>query len=141
MKIGFGFILTIQNSLSSNMIIEPCVSGVNACQSKQKNINENFQKFFWVNCLPNNKELFINTLESKALSQKMHIDKNTLISLKCTPGKFIILGFAIDYISSSLSYYLLCEVGSSACDLNIRVQQPNTQEMHIPIIYIVCSSI
>ncbi|ETB56533.1 hypothetical protein YYC_05386 [Plasmodium yoelii 17X] len=141
MKIGFGFILTIQNSISSNMIIEPCVSGVNSCQSKQKNINESFQNFFWVNCLPISKQLFINTLESKALSQKMHIDKDILISLKCTPGKFIIFGFAIDYISSSLSHYLLCEVGSSECDLNIRVQQPNIQEMHIPIIYIVCSSI
>ncbi|SCM00876.1 perforin-like protein 5, putative [Plasmodium chabaudi chabaudi] len=141
MKIGFGFILTIQKSLSANIVIEPCISGTSICQSQQKNKNENFQNFFWVNCLPNNKQLFINTLESKALSQKMHIDKNTLVNLKCTPGKFIISGFALDYISSSITDYALCEIGSSSCDINIRVQQPGTQEVHMPIIYIVCSSI
>ncbi|ANQ06877.1 Uncharacterized protein PCOAH_00011110 [Plasmodium coatneyi] len=140
MKIGFGFSLTMQKGVHTNMHIEPCRSNVASCGLPTK-VGENPHGFLWINCLPSNKRLLLETLESKSFSEKMHLNDNTLVRLECSRGKFIIAGFAVDYTASSMDDYLICPVGSSACELKIRVQQVRTQEVHVPIIFIVCSSL
>ncbi|CRG93416.1 perforin like protein 5, putative [Plasmodium gallinaceum] len=139
MKIGFGFSITTQKSISSNISIEPCKSNKKSCKSK--NVDENSQSFLWINCFPNSKKKLIETLESKSYTKKIYLNDTTIISLKCSKGKFIIAGFAVDYISSSVPDYLICPIGSSVCDLKIRVKEINNQEIHVPIIYIICSSL
>ncbi|EUD67017.1 hypothetical protein C922_02601 [Plasmodium inui San Antonio 1] len=140
MKIGFGFSLTMQKGVHTSMNIEPCRSNVASCGLPPK-VGENSHGFLWVNCLPSNKRLLLETLESKSFSKKMHLNDNTLVRLECSRGKFIIAGFAVDYTASSMDDYLICPVGSSACELKIRVQQVRSQEVHVPIIFIVCSSL
>ncbi|CRG98890.1 perforin-like protein 5, putative [Plasmodium relictum] len=139
MKIGFGFSLTIQKFIRTNISIEPCESNKKRCRNK--NVDENSQSFLWINCFPNNKQKLLETLESKAYTERIYLNDTTVVSLKCSKGKFIIAGFAVDYISSSAPDYLICPIGSSFCDLKIRVEDMNNQEVHIPIIYIVCSSL
>ncbi|CAA9990168.1 perforin-like protein 5, putative [Plasmodium knowlesi strain H] len=140
MKIGFGFSLTMQKGVHTNMNIEPCGSNVASCGLSPK-VGESPQGFLWVNCLPSNKQVLLGTLESKSFSEKMHLNDNTLVRLECSQGKFIIAGFAVDYTASSMDDYLICPVGSSACELKIRVQQVRSLEVHVPIIFIVCSSL
>ncbi|SBS81150.1 perforin-like protein 5, putative [Plasmodium ovale] len=139
MKIGFGFSLTMQKGINTNIVIEPCKSNKKECILA--NADDNSQSFLWINCLPRTKQLLLQTLESKTFSQIIYINENTLVSLKCSKGKYIIAGFAVDYTPSNVEDYLICPVGSDTCDLKIRVQQVNTQEVHAPIIYIVCSSL
>ncbi|GAB65201.1 MAC/Perforin domain containing protein, partial [Plasmodium cynomolgi strain B] len=122
MKIGFGFSLTMQKGIQTNMKIEPCRSNVASCGLPPQ-VGENSQGFLWVNCLPSNKRLLLETLESKSFSEKMHLNDNALVRLECSRGKFIIAGFAVDYTASSIDDYLICPVGSSACELKIRVEQ------------------
>ncbi|KJP89609.1 hypothetical protein AK88_00820 [Plasmodium fragile] len=140
MKIAFGFSLTMHKGVHTNMKIEPCKSNVASCGVPPE-VGENSHGFLWVNCLPSNKRLLLETLESKSFSEKMHLNDNTLVRLECSRGKFIIAGFAVDYTASSMDDYLICPVGSSACELKIRVQQMRSQEVHVPIIFIVCSSL
>ncbi|GAW79713.1 perforin-like protein 5 [Plasmodium gonderi] len=140
MKIGFGFSLTMQKGIHANMTIEPCKSNVESCALDTKT-SENSESFLWINCLPNKKKLLLQSLESKTFSEKMYLNDNTLVSLKCSKGNFIIAGFAVDYTSSNMEDYLICPLGSSTCDLKIRVNELKNQEMHFPIIYIVCSSL
>ncbi|CAG9479792.1 unnamed protein product [Plasmodium vivax] len=140
MKIGFGFSLTMQRGVHTNMHIEPCRSNVASCGVPPK-VGENSHGFLWVNCLPSNKQLLLETLESKSFSEKMHLNDNALVRLECSRGKFIIAGFAVDYTASSVEDYLICPVGSSACELKVRVQQVRSQEVHAPVMFIVCSSL
>lgn len=139
MKIGFGFSLTFQKSINTNIKIEPCESNKKEC--KRTNLASSSQTYFWINCLPTNKNLLLQTLESKTYSEKKYLNDHFVFSLKCSEGKYIIAGFAIDYIPSGVNDYLVCPVGSNKCDLKIHVVEKNIGEVHIPIMYIVCSSI
>ncbi|SOV78535.1 perforin-like protein 5 [Plasmodium reichenowi] len=139
MKIGFGFSLTFQKSINTNIKIEPCESNKREC--KRTNLGSSSQTYFWINCLPTNKNILLQTLESKTYSEKKYLNDHFVFSLKCSEGKYIIAGFAIDYIPSGVNDYLVCPVGSNKCDLKIHVMEKNIGEVHIPIMYIVCSSI
>lgn len=138
MKIAFGFSFVVKTDVEHHVLLEPCKSNQKKCTSTKE--VRDAQNLIWINCIPDDEEQFLQSIETKSLCKKVQLQEDASYSLNCPKGSFIISGFAVNFAPSDDEGHA-CSTGSSSCDLTVQVDKKNNNETHVPIIFIVCSSL